>query len=86
MKLIMSATDSTRALILLSSNRDGDGEIYIMNMDGIILRQLTNNEFSDYMAAWSPDGQRIAFVSNRDGNMRSMSWCMAIICELPMSG
>ena len=38
-----------------------------MNADGSGLRRLTRNPASDSAPAWSPDGRKIAFVSNRDG-------------------
>lgn len=43
-------------------------EIAVMDADGGNLTQLTDNEFEDYGATWSPDGQKIAFSTNRDGN------------------
>jgi Tol biopolymer transport system component len=52
--------------IAFSSNRDGDFEIYSMNADGSGVTQLTNNSASDFQPAWSPDGTKIAFTSNRD--------------------
>lgn len=39
-----------------------------MNANGTNLTLLTNHPATDKMATWSPDGQQIAFVSNRDGN------------------
>ena len=39
----------------------------VMNADGTDIRNLTNHPESDYAPDWSPDGQRIAFTSGRDG-------------------
>jgi Tol biopolymer transport system component len=43
-------------------------EICVMNVDGTGRQQLTNNQFEDSYAAWSPDGTHLVFQSNRDGN------------------
>ncbi len=54
--------------IAFASERDGNGEIYVMNADGSDQRNLTNHPAADWRPVWSSDGTKIAFVSNRDGN------------------
>ena len=57
--------DDTR--IAFVSNRDGNNEIYLINVDGSGLVRLTNNAAADSYPAWSPDGSQLAFETNRDG-------------------
>lgn len=54
--------------IAFQSNRDGNYEIYAINVDGANLRRLTQSEGRDLFPAWSPDGQIIAFASERERN------------------
>jgi Tol biopolymer transport system component len=46
------------------NNPEGDFEIFTMNPDGTELAQLTQNAAFDF--EWSPDGQKLAFESDRD--------------------
>ncbi|MBI15072.1 MAG: hypothetical protein CL782_02265 [Chloroflexi bacterium] len=70
--------DSTKLAFI--SERDGNPEIYVMERDSLDalcensggnpkqIYRLTDTEEDESDIVWSPDGQRILFVSERDGN------------------
>jgi len=41
--------------------------LWIVDAEGTRVRELTHGDWSDSSPVWSPDGERIAFLSNRDG-------------------
>ena len=58
----------TRIAFESTRSRHWIAEIYMMNPDGKRVRRLTKHPEYDSAPAWSPDGQKITFLSYRDLN------------------
>jgi WD40-like Beta Propeller Repeat len=54
--------------IAFVSARDGNPEIYVMDVDGNRQRRLTNHPGGDWRPAWMPDSRALLFVSDRAGS------------------
>ncbi|MBN1311722.1 MAG: PD40 domain-containing protein [Anaerolineae bacterium] len=54
--------------LAFSSNRDGNFEIYILDMRSGEMTRRTDNPAADRSPKWSADGRELVFVSNRAGN------------------
>ncbi|HEX6271339.1 MAG TPA: hypothetical protein VFZ43_13965 [Anaerolineales bacterium] len=65
---LTSAPPSLQGILLFGSNRDGNSEIYALNLANQSLSRLTNNPAQDMQAALAPDSIQVAYVTNQDGN------------------
>lgn len=55
--------------LLVTSSRGGSADLIAVSVDGTAPPvMITNAPSNEAMGAWSPDGSRIAFVTDRDGN------------------
>ena len=68
--------------LTFNTERDGNTELYLMNADGSLPRNLSQSPDSvEGLADWSPDGKRLVFYSDRSGNkevyvldLASLAW------------
>ena len=76
-QVVFSPDGSRVALVISDSDGDPtvtyaaleDSEIYVANADGSGLTRLTDNQRSDGLVHWTPDGTLISFRSNRGKNL-----------------
>lgn len=60
--------DGTRIAFSSQVAASNEGEIYAMDLDGGNVTRLTSTAALNYAPSWAPDGSKIIFVSDRDGN------------------
>jgi TolB protein len=68
--------------ILLTSDREGDSEIYSIRADGSGAKRLTHNPGFDGFASWSPNGRRILYHSQ----VRRTGWSGGIVMNADGTG
>jgi hypothetical protein len=74
--------------LLCSWKKDGNSnyDIFLLNLDGTGMKQLTRHPGNDFNASWLPDGG-IAFLSDRDNNY---AYCMhsssAVLYRMQLDG
>jgi TolB protein len=61
--------DAQGSRIVYASTRHAlTPQLYLQSIDGVAVTQLTSGPASDVQPAFSPDGRRVAFASDRAGN------------------
>lgn len=54
--------------LLVSSNRAGNPDLWILPSEGGSMRSVTTDPTPDWLPSWSSDGEEIAFYAYRSGN------------------
>ena len=83
MQIAVNGYAARRPGIAFTSTRDGNSEIYVMEIDGRNQVRLTNDSAIDSDPAWSPDGQSIAYESEDEDNRLQIYLVRADGSELP---
>lgn len=65
---IISNLDKLSGRIAFSAEISGYNRILMLDLDAKILRVLIDGPGSNFFPSWSPDGTKLSFTSNRDGN------------------
>jgi Tol biopolymer transport system component len=66
--VVTQAADPLPGCMGISSDRDGNYNLYILRLSDLGMNRLTDNPASDFRPSISPDGLKVAFQSQRDGH------------------
>ena len=62
--------------IAFISDRDGDPDIWLMNVDGLEIRQVLDRPDDQHLGGWHPDGQSLLFVDHNHEQNTFAIWKM----------
>src|SRR5688500_20345955 len=66
---VLSGTLAFQSDVRTAANPNGRAKLYTIELSsGRISSLTTNGDWNDEQPRWSPDGQRIAFISTRGGS------------------
>lgn len=82
----LSAVYGDSAQIAFASDRSGRPQIYLINMDTLEERQLTDVSGGACQPAWSPDGSRLAYTSPCNTNREEYGGSSVFILEIDLTG
>ncbi|SMO45692.1 PD40 domain-containing protein [Solitalea koreensis] len=73
--------------ILVTGLKDGHSDLFLYNLQTKKVRQLTNDYYSEIQGAWSKDGKKIVFVSDRgnDTDLPKLKFGSFKICILDLA-
>ena len=61
--------DGNKIAFFSEKKKNVESDVYVVDADGKGLRNLTDRQGFDGWPTWHPSGQRLAFTSDRDGNL-----------------
>ena len=64
----------SRQMIAFLSDRDGNVEVYIAVADGSSFTRATNTSVDESQVVWSPDSERVAYVSETAEGKSALYW------------
>jgi len=70
------SSSSAAGRIAFSAGPHGHEDVYVVNADGTGLRRLTTDPAADFDPSWSPDGKRIAYRHETNGDSTAEIYVM----------
>ena len=61
--------DGNKIAFFSEKKKNEESDVYVVDADGKTLRNLTDRQGFDGWPTWHPSGQRLAFTTDRDGNL-----------------
>ena len=64
---IRPAVSPDGSRIAFTSTRDGNYDVYVMDIDGKNVKRITHSDEREDYPAWHPDGQHLVYVAEHGG-------------------